>query len=396
MQLSADYLKSWLEGRALIMGRNRFVRDLAPRAALAALAAFLVLGNSGCDDVPVYRRAMRWERETIFQRDEFIPVSVAVGNDGGVYAAGYDPRIPIFHQAVVYRYDGFSATEEFRSPYKYTRFKDIASAAGTLWVTGWALDNTGIWPCLFKRDGGEWTEVAVPSSVYEHEFSAIFPVSCDSCWLVGDNDVYTYNAGEWTKVAPREPRYQLLDLTVCRNGRAFLYAIDYKSNERTVYVSDDHGATWAAERVDLQTEMYSVVGNLYSTAAAGEGWYLTTFLKNEQVGETGASLFIGVVARDDAPPGKGEYGISYIGPLVTVVAPDTWSMVFRNSNTGYLVGYDFSLALENGIWHPEDITDAQHLHFKDITLGHDGYWALVAKEAPGGQLVANYLYRADG
>jgi hypothetical protein len=71
-------------------------------------------------------------------------------------------------------------------------------------------------------------------------------------------------------------------------------------------------------------------------------------------------------------------------------------MFFRDPNDGYVVGYDLSLALENGNWHPEDVTDAQHLHFKDVTVGRDGYWALVAKEAPGGELVANYLYHADG
>ena len=80
------------------MGRNRIVSKVAPRAALTALAAFLIWATSNCDDAPIYRRTMRWERETIFQRSEFIPVGIAVGNDGNVYVAGEDRKRSIFNR----------------------------------------------------------------------------------------------------------------------------------------------------------------------------------------------------------------------------------------------------------------------------------------------------------
>jgi hypothetical protein len=317
------------------------------------------------------------------------------GSDGNVYAAGTDRTMRIFCQAVVYRYDGFTVSEEFRAPYDNSRFYDIESAAGTLWVTGWKLDNNEFEPCLFRMDGEEWTEVAVPASVNTYVFEAVFPVSSDFCWLANDEVVYTYDNGEWTEVLPRGLKGKDFELAVTGNGRAFAFEAGPGRAEDTVYVSDDRGASWTAEPLDLQTEMYYAYGSLCYTAAAGEGLFITMPLISGLSEETEGPQYLGVIVRDEAPPGKGKYETSYVGDLGWLVIPDTWGMAFRDPSDGYVVGYELSLALESGQWYPEDLPDPGALHFRDVVAGRDGFWGLADWRPDNFHVAGTYLYHAD-
>ncbi len=287
------------------MGRNLSFRRVAPRAALTAAAAVFVFVGAACEDEPYYERLDRWRWVTYFPEEAKNFTAVTEGPGGDVYVAAQDTTITEYPRAVIYRYDGSAVRDEFRAPYDNAAFSDLNSAGGVLWAVGKKFENYEYTPCFFKCEGGNWAEVPVPESVDASEFVAIYPLSAEFCWLETERGVYAYDAGRWTKVFARDRRVAAFEFAVTDAGRAFACVAGLKATDRTIYVSDDGGATWAAEPLDLGTKMYDFYGSACSLAPAGEGLFLTGRFISTQLEKKEAPVFLGVGARDHAPPGRG-------------------------------------------------------------------------------------------
>jgi len=380
----------------MAQGRQHFTALIAPRRLATAVAAVFILGAAACEEEPYHERQDRWRWVTYFPEEAKDVTAVAEGPGGDVYAVGQDTAVPEYPRAVVYRYDGSALREDFRAPYDRAAFRDIKAAGAVLWAAGYKTEQSETKACLYRCDGGRWTEVPVPASVDGRGFTHVFPLPSGSCWLETSGGVYTYGGGAWKRVFTRGPQMAAFELAVAANGRAFVYVTSFDGADHKVYVSDDRGGTWAAEPIKLDTEMYEIRGYYLYPAAAGESLFLVGYLIGTQLEKKEAPVFLGVIARDDAPPGEGTYEISYVGSLGWGGGWGGWRSAFRTADEGYVVGYEASLARERGEWYPEDT--AWHdgfTEFAAVTAGRDAYWAVVRKRDYGGYVTATYLYRTE-
>ena len=377
------------------MGRNRSFYKITPRAVLTAAAAFFVLCAAACADAPYYLRLDRGGWVTGFPENVERLKAVAEGPDGDVYVVASDVTIPDYPRAVVYRYNRSGLEEVFRGPYDNAYFDDLAFGGGALWVCGKKYVGYGYEPYLVRSEAAKWAEIDVPSSVDVTELTAVFPVSRNFCWLETPRAVHVYDDGRWAEVFRADAFPCNLKLAVAETGRAFVCVTSLKPAKRTIYVSDDAGATWAAETMDLGTDLYDFYDYPSSVQAAGAGLFISTLLRSESLEKKKAPVYVAVVGRDGANPGQGSYDISYLALSSWGYGYYVQDMAFRDEDNGYVVGYKTSIAREGGTWYPEDVWHAGYTYFTAVAAGRATYWATIEKRGYGGHDREYYLYRVE-
>lgn len=371
----------------MLKGRNQILSKIAPRAALTAAAAVLFSAITACEDEPYYFRPDRWGWVAGFPENVEGVKAVAEGPGGDVYVIASDVTIPDYPRALVYRYDGSSLEEVFRGPYDNAYFEDLAFGGGALWVCGKKYVGYGYEPYLVKFEARTWSEIEVPPTVDADELTSVFPASRDFCWLETARAVYVYDGGRWAERFRTVSGPYNLKLAVAETGRAFVCVTRLQPAERTVYVSDDAGATWAAEPMDLGTGLFDFCGYPYAVEAAGAGLFISTLLYSETLEQKKSPVYMAVIGRDGANPGQGSYDISYLVPSSGGYGYYVRDMAFRDGDNGYVVGYGMSIAREGGAWYPEEVWHTGYIYFIALAAGRSTYWAA---------LVQRRYYRGDG
>jgi len=236
-----------------------------------------------------------------------------------------------------------------------------------------------------RYDGTAWEEIEPPPSYQGSEFTGVYPVGDDFCWLPATYGVYSYEAGEWREhFSFSKPRR--FYFTATPSGRAYLYAIGSVLQPwATLYISSDRGATWAGETPKLGTDTFSLPSrDIIGFGTWGERVCWATSLGLDFTPEQGNAdpAYKAVILRDDAPPGHGSYEIAFMaphGPYFSSIV----DIAFRDDGTGYVVGNHTSVALQNGEWILEELPAVGTPYFRAVAAGASSYWAIAARGESG-------------
>ncbi len=353
-------------------GKTRF-QVKATRALLWAggVAVFILLS---CGEA-VLPQPTRWVERARFPGSIKRINGLTAAPDGAVYAVGETDD----SKAVIYRYKGGSPKEVYRGPYGSSRFDSVRCGGGRIWAGGSRVVGKDYLPyCVRSSDGVNWEEFEIPRSL---GFVGVnpYPRADDFVWFGGGTAAYrelfaTYDRGVWKKLnVPSEAEGS--EFVVTEGGRAYYYY--YKNEVLTVLISDDRGNTWTRETVEVEYPLYEIRKPKYiKMAAAGE----TVYLKTDLYGKEEDFNLVGVVARDEAPPGRGGYDVAFAaphGPYFT----DIKAMAFRSFSDGYAVGPMTSVALEDGRWLKEATPESWSPMFHLVATGPYSYWAIVDNTA---------------
>ncbi len=339
------------------------------RLRLSALTAAALLALALSCGEPLGPQPSRWQERARFPADVRRVEGLAVHPNGSVYFAAETRD----NRGVIYRYDGSALKEVFRAPYEDSVFSAVGCGAG-IWAVG---SKGGGGPldgyCVRSADGATWEEVPVPAST--DVGGAVFVRPNGFVWARGGDSkggaIYTYQKGNWCRhsVAPGAVE---LGLAVTAGGRAYA-AYVAENREPMVALSDDGGKSWTEEELPVGYGMYEVRSlDLAKSAAAGEALYITAVFYAEELN----LVMKGIIGRDDAAPGEGEYSVAFAappGPFFT----DINAMAFRSPSEGYAVGPLTSIAVERGGWAKEIISEAWSPLFRLAAVGPSSYWAIV-------------------
>ena len=363
-------------------GRNINVIKIAPRALATAAAAVFVLIAAACEDEPIYNRSLSWTKVARFPTDAVPNGALAAAPDGKVYVAAYDISQEFHPRGVVYRYGGRRLEEFFRPAYENCGIRDIKYAYNTLWAVGGKTVSGDHQPYVAKYDGGRWREIDVTRSIEEDYFYAAFPVSPEACWFATWRAIYKYDNGVWQKKLDVYSKTLEMGMAVTEGGVVFVPTEPkYRSSVWTVNVSDDDGATWHAETVNLGEELYRISYYYhYPIAAGGETLYLSAKLKTKAPLPRGESKdYLGIIKREPAPAGQGRYELVFLASSSTAPVRDFRGIAFHDAGNGRAVGYLTSVALEHGEWAAEDVDffGMYYSSFEGITACYPYYWAIL-------------------
>jgi hypothetical protein len=349
-------------------GERRMWRVATRALVWAGGVAFFILLSCGEPDIP---DTSRWVEAARVPRSIKRINGLTAAPDGAVYAAGETRD----GAAVVLKYDGRELKETFRATYGSSRFDSVRYGGGRIWAGGSRVVGKDYLPyCVRSSDGVNWEEFEIPRSL---GFVGVSPYPCgdDFVWFVGGTAAYralfaTYDRGVWKKLnVPSEPEGS--EFVVTEGGRAYYYY--HKNGILALLISDDRGNTWARETVEVEYPLYEIRKPKYiKMAPAGE----TVYLKTDLYGKEEDFNLVGVVARDEAPPGRGGYDVAFAsphGPYFT----DIKAMAFRSLSDGYAVGPMTSVALEDGKWLKEATPESWSPMFRLVATGPYSYWAIV-------------------
>jgi hypothetical protein len=308
--------------------------------------------------------------------------ALAAAPDGTVYLLACDISQEFRPQTVIYRYDGRVLEEFYRSPYGGYNFRDIKYSHDTLWAAGGKTVGGDHQPYVAKFDGVRWREVDVPGSISESSFSRAFPVSPEACWFTTWRAVYKYDRGVWQKKFEVYSKVYDMPIAVTDGGKVFIPMVAmYRSGDWKVNVSDDDGATWHAETVDLGEALYRIsYWYHFPIAVGGETLYLSAKLKTTAPLPQGESKdYLGIIKREPAPAGQGRYELSFLASTRTAPVREFRGMAFHDAGNGRAVGYLTSVALEHGEWAVEDVDffGMYYSNFEGITACYPYYWAIL-------------------
>ena len=163
------------------------------------------------------------------------------------------------------------------------------------------------------------------------------------------------------------------DIAVAPGDSSIVYAGGQEDGYVKVFRSADGGNSWARERIPVNYPLYEIrTPKQAKVAAAGE----TAFISIDLHGKAPEFPLVGVVGRDDAPPGEGAYDIAFAAPHGPYFY-DIKSMAFRSTADGYVVGPLTSIVLEDGAWVKETVPEAWSPEFRLVAAGPSSYWSIV-------------------
>jgi len=150
------------------------------------------------------------------------------------------------------------------------------------------------------------------------------------------------------------------------NGNKFLYAYNRSEPQsRDIFVSSDTGASWHREAIELPPQY--PLKRIISANASADALYLVARM------EAGGLEYYAIIKRA-GEPGKGVFGLSYIGWIGPGVRQID-RCAFRDAFHGVAVGLGTSMFYEAPLWFRE--TTAELQTFDDLLAdGRGGYWAL--------------------
>jgi hypothetical protein len=294
---------------------------------------------------------------------------LAVAAGGAVYAAGCTAD----DVAVVYRYADRKLAQVFRAPYADSEFAAVGSGGGEIWAVGprYAGGVTKSY-CVRSADGEKWEEVPVPAGLGLG--GPVFVRPNGVVWLRGaegeSQAIYTYGNGVWRR-HDATAGADTLRLAVTERGRVYVYY--YQNKKLTMMITDDGGTSWARERIPVNYPLCEIrTPRQAKIAAAGE----TAFMSIDLQGKAPEFPLVGVIGRDDAPPGEGTYDVAFAAPHGPNFY-DIKSMAYRSTADGYIVGPLTSIVLENGVWVKETVPEAWSPEFRLVAAGPSSYWSIV-------------------
>jgi hypothetical protein len=368
------------------VGGAKVMLYAATRALLWAGGVAVFIALSCGDPTPAYREH-EWREVADFPPNAESINRLAEAGDGSVYVAASCRDEEMNYRPVVYRWAGGKVVEAFRGPYKDGEFADVACRAGYVWVGGTKLvAPEKLRPYLVRYDGARWEEITVPKTVNSLGVYGLYPVSGDACWVCAYDGVYIYRRGAWEKkLAFSERSYYFF--TVTPAGRAAVYKYSGAA-EPEIYISDDGGATWAAERPGLDNKHFTLHSN-QPAAFTSCGERVCWAARLRPAGSEGQwdAFYFAVIMRDEASAGQGSYETVFLaprGPYLTNIA----DMAFRDASKGYAVGTFTSLAYRDGEWIFQTLPESWHPHFDHVAAGRSSFWALASRY--GGRPVKLY------
>ena len=354
---------------------------------LRKAALILILVALACDDGPTPARPTAWHWVAAFPPAFREIGAVAAARDGAVYLAGADWDAGD-SKAAVYRYSGGEFTRVFRSSRAGSEFKGICAGGGFVWAAGEEkISAIGNRPYAARYDGTRWEEVPFPADIPARGFYDVYVQRPDCVWFESGPNVYIFRQTAWKEI------FHLGnggwgDLAVTENGRAYLMACNLSPQEWVVYVSDDEGARWAREVLPRTYGVYSIAGYFnVPIAPAGNGLYIATKFNNCGEDPGNHIGYYGIIKRDDAPAGRGNYSLAFVAPH----GPNFYSiqtMAFRSPDDGCALGPMTSAALEDGAWTLEQMP-AGMPSLEEVAPSDTHYWAVLK----GDNVYAEGLWR---
>lgn len=334
-------------------------------AAVYALVALISCGEPYIPDTSHWVEASRFPGSI----KRIHGLTAAPG--GAVYVVGETND----NKAVIYRYEGGSPEEVYCGPYAASGFYSVRCGGGRIWAGGTKVVGNEASPyCVRSSDGVNWDEFEIPQSLGLVGVSP-YPSGDDFVWFVGGTaagrEVFaTYDRGVWKKLnVPSEADGS--EFVVTEAGRAFYFCC--KNGIPTLLISEDRGDTWVRETVEFEYSIYEIRNpTSIKMAAAGE----TVYLKTDFYGKEEGFNLVGVVARDQAPPGGGGFEVAFAAPHGPYFY-DIKAMTFRSRSNGYAVGPLTSVALEDGRWLKEATPESWSPLFSLVATGPYSYWAIV-------------------
>jgi len=343
------------------------------KTVVGVVVLIALLASCGEPDIPVTSRWVEVAR---------LPYSIGhiygltADAGGAVYAVGETND----DKGIIYRYKGGYPKEVYRGPYRDSGFNSVRCGGGRIWAAGYkVVDNDHLPYCVRSSDGVTWEEFEIPRSFGFVGVGPVYPCVDDFVWLLGGTAagralLATYDRGVWKKVnVPSEPEGS--EFVVTEGGRAYYYYC--KNKILTVLISDDRGNTWTRETVEVEYPLYEIRKPAYiKMAAAGEIVYLSTDFNTKVEGFN----LVGVVARDESPPGRGGYDVAFAAPRGPYFY-DITAMTFRSPSEGYAVGPMTSVALEDGKWVKEATPEPWSPLFSLVATGPYSFWATAVDNA---------------
>jgi hypothetical protein len=343
------------------MGGNRRVRRAATRALLWAGGVALFIGGA-CEKT----NELDWGWVKVADVPAAYRVPEALAADGAaVYicaARTSDDRL------VILKYLGGNFEEAYVSPYKFwedAQFNDVAFYDGEGWAAG--LKTTGehgLTYYLLNRENGVWRELK-PHGLPNGIVTGAYPFKRRACWLTGGGghtrggELFKYDDGA---VTPYPALGTLTGFGVSASGPRAAAVRNRSGLPAGVYVSDDYGATWAAEEATFDAFGYEYQ---YTRGCAVRGD--EAFIIANLVGEAW-----GIVRR--AAPGA--YELSFLD-VVDPVLDSIGQLAFDERGRGVAVGGDASVVYDGARWFKESIPG--HAEFRDVTpAAGGGFWALIS------------------
>jgi hypothetical protein len=333
------------------------------------VAALLALALS-CGE-PHLPQPSAWQERARFPGDVRRVDDVAVDAGGSLYFA-VEKRDNV---GTIYKYDGSTLKEVFRSRYADSTLGSVGCGGGKIWAAGIKYEGAEERAyCVRSDDSVRWEEIDVPENLGLWNLGGARPTANGTVWFIGstkgEDAVYTYRDGVWT-MHPETAGAYTLRLAVTARGRAFAYHVENKVLK--MLISDDGGASWTEERVSLDDPRFDLDRpSAFDTAVAGDSIYLSGRLSSDLEGFD----FKGVVGREDAPPGQGRYYVAFASPHGEYFY-DLSEMAFRSVDEGYCVGSQTSIRLERGKWIKEIMPEAWNPQFDAVAAGPISYWAVV-------------------
>ena len=362
--------------------RGKTANGICPaRAALAAVAAGFLLWAACAEEEPVSRRTS-WREVAPLPEGVRTFYGMTVAPDGAFYA-GATYRKDSFSDpyGVVYRSDGGTLEEVFRSPNAGTSLGPIGVSGGVIWAAGSKQVDTDYRPYVVRFADGRWREVNVPAEVEGRYFSAAYPLGSDFCWFKSEEGIYTYGNGSWRTALVLEERHGPDDFCVTAAGRAFFAGPATKTNPPggasvKIFVSGDRGASWHEETIRYPDVGRQFYGPVRMVRTAGDGIFALALVQLPRyLMREGHYYTTAIFKRDEAPAGQGHYSLVFEagrGGYFRYID----AMAFRSADEGYAVGPYTSVALERGEWHVEAWQKSFSPWLEEVVAGPSGYWAV--------------------
>jgi hypothetical protein len=349
--------------------KTRIVQN-ATRALLRAGGVALLFSLS-CGE-PLSSVPFGWELKAHVP-DEYLQFwPIAVGPNG-LYAivsteAGY-PQLVAF--------DGSRFTPDYQTPSP----EDFITNCAFFGDTGFMGVARRVYPegsdaTLLQYKNGHWEEVL--SSEEYFDFSVQTVGGDDSCLLLcrrKDNDVFDiarYANGR-LEVKGRIDGDSGGDFAAYSAGTRTMYAYKRGAMEAgktwNVFVSDDLGATWHHEAVEIPPQ-YKLKRER-GAAASPDALFLNACV-------AAADLEYYAVIRRTGPPGEGVYEFSYIGWVGPGVGQID-RLAFRDADHGMALGLGTSMRYDAPEWFRE--TSDPLRQFESLVADpQGGYWAVSWRE----------------